>query len=145
LDFSGAMTIGTDPELHALKSAGARMADTLNAAIIANARTATGRWLAFALEDGSSDKVIYDTRLDAITHHQNKPGAMWFEQLRPAGYSADECAMTLQYARAMYSAGWRNDPAYPAPIMPVRREDAAKKQTQLNRHARRAAAAGPRR
>ena len=133
MDLAGAVSIGTDPELYALREAGARMADVLNAVVIANGIAATGRWLAFRLEDGTSDKVIYDTRADAV-RFQRAP--CWFEQLRPCGYSADECAMTLQYARALYAASWRPDD--PAPIMPVRREDAIAKRRQLNGRARRA-------
>jgi hypothetical protein len=134
VDLSGAAGIGTDPELYALREAGSRMADVLNAAVIANGIGATGRWMAFHLQDGTSDKVIYDARVHAIIH-QSQP--CHFEQLRPAGYSRDECAMTLQYARALHAAGIRPDPDYPAPVLPVRREDAIRKTRQLNTAARR--------
>jgi hypothetical protein len=134
LDFAGAATLGTDPELHALKSAGARMADVLNAAVIANGLAATGRWMAFALGDGSSDKIIYDTRADAIIHAKRP---CHFEQLRPRGFGDDECAMTLAYARSLHAAMGPASLDMPAPILPVRLEDRARKRRQLERHAQR--------
>lgn len=136
MDLAGAATLGTDPELHALKDAGARMCDVLNAAIIANGLAATGRWMAFRLDDGSSDKVIYDTRADAITHARQP---CHYEQLRPRGYGPDECAMTLAYARSLHLAMGPADLDMPAPIMPVRLEDRAAKRRQLARHAQRQA------
>lgn len=136
MDLAGALSLGTDPELHALKDAGARMADILNAAVIANGLAATGRWMAFALEDGSCDKVIYDNRADAISHSRRP---CHYEQLRPAGYGDDECAMTLAYARSLHSAMGPADLDTPAPIMPVRLEDRAAKRRQLARHAARRA------
>jgi hypothetical protein len=124
-----------DSELYALKEAGKRMADTLNLAIVAYNRAATGRWMAFRLADGTSDQVVYDSRDDAIAHQLHE-SLCWYEQLRPAGYSADECALTLAYARAMYAAGWRPLAGAPAPILPVRTEDARAKYRQLRAHRR---------
>jgi hypothetical protein len=136
LDLSGAVTIGTDPELYQLREAGRRMADVLNLAVIGNGIMCTGRWMAFSLDDGSSNKDIYDTRDDAM--RLARGGPKHFEQLRPTGYSADECALTLQYARAFASStGLAMDRAAPAPIMPVRAEDAQAKLRQLQRHATR--------
>lgn len=142
MDISGAVGLGTDPELYALKEAGRRAAGVLNDTVIDNGLAATGRWMAFRLDDGSSDKVIYDTRDDAI-RHQSQPAH--YEQLKPHGYGADEMAMTLHYARSMHAAGWRPETGDPAPILPVRREDAASKAGQMNRHARHTAAVAARR
>lgn len=127
--MAGAVSLGTDSELYALREAGRRMADQLNLAIVANGLAATGRWMAFHLEDGSGPGTIYDTRHAAAWDRRNDSRACWYEQLRPAGYSADECALTIQYARAMplLEAG------APAPILPVRSEDAARKVRQLKR------------
>jgi hypothetical protein len=136
LDFAGALLLGGDPELLELKDAGARMADVANAAVIANGLQATGRWLAFRLEDGRSDGVIYDTRPDAITHAK---APCHYEQLRPRGYGTDECAMTLAYARALHASMGAADLDMPAPILPVRLEDRAAKRRQLARHAQRRA------
>lgn len=136
MDFAGAATLGTDPELYALKECGKRMADVLNGQIAFGKVTNFGRWMAFDLEDGSSDGTVYDTRDDAIAHARHSTTSH-YEMLRPASYSADECALTLAYARALYESGWRPESGRPAPIMPVRREDAKAKIRQLHRHARR--------
>lgn len=134
MDFAGAETIGTDPELYALREAGARISDVLNQAIIDGGLKNIGRWHAFRLEDGTGDGTTYDTYADAVAH-QSRP--CLFEPLRPSSYSPDEAAMMLHYARAAYGAGWRNDPGYPAPIRPVRAEDAARKVHLMEARARR--------
>lgn len=136
MDVAGAAVIGRDSELYALKEAGKRMADILNLALICYGPEITGRWMAFSLADGRGDSVIYDTRDDAIAHQFHETLAH-YEQLRPKAWSADECAMTLHYARAAYDAGWRPSLDAPAPIMPVRLEDRASKLRLLRRHARR--------
>jgi hypothetical protein len=135
LDAVGAAVLtGPDSALYALREAGKRMADALTLAIIADP-AAVGRWMAFRLEDGRTDHVVYDTRPDAIRHQAHET-LCHYEQLRPSGFSADECALTLMYARAAYDAGWRPSADDPAPIRPVRLEDARRKFRQL-RQARR--------
>lgn len=129
----GAATLHKDSELYALKEAGKRMAGSLNLHIVAG--QCFGRWVAFKLEDGRSDGVIYDTRDDAIRHQLHET-LCWYEPIRPVSYSADECALILMYARAAYDAGWRNGRGDPAPIKPVRMEDFAGKALSLRRFAR---------
>jgi hypothetical protein len=136
LDIAGAVSIGTDAELYALKEAGKRMSEALNLRLIFDGPGVTGRWMAFALADGRSDNVLYDTRSDAIRHQFHETFAH-YEQMRPKSWSADECAMTLQYARAAYDAGWRPEPDAPAPIKPVRLEDQAQQLRRLRRNKRR--------
>jgi hypothetical protein len=136
LDIAGAVQISPDSELYALKEAGKRMADILNLRLIVDGPAVTGRWMAFALADGRGDSVLYDTRAEAIRHQFHETLAH-YEQMRPKSWSADECAMTLHYARAAYDAGWRPEPEAPAPIMPVRLEDKALKTRQLRRAKRR--------
>jgi hypothetical protein len=124
-DYAGAISLGTDPELNALKDAGKRMSDALNAQLVFNGLSGTFRWMAFKLDDGSSDGAVYDTRADAIKH-QKFETQCWYEQILPsgAGYSPDVCAMTIQYARVAYDAGFRPSIDAPTPIQPVRREHA---------------------
>lgn len=110
------------------KDAGQRMADALNAHVVFS-KGCFGRWMAIRLEDGSSDGTLYDTREDAIRHQRFEHQA-WYELVKPRSYSADECALTLMYARAAYDAGWRPADS-PAFIAPVRIEDRALKIRQL--------------
>ena len=125
MDLAGALSLGTDPELNALKDAGKRMSDALNAQLIFHGMSGVFRWMAFKLDDGSSDGTVYDTREDAIKH-QKFETQCWYEQILPsgAGYSPDVCAMTIQYARVAYDAGFRPSIDAPTPIQPVRRETA---------------------
>jgi hypothetical protein len=134
VNLQGAETIGTDPELYALKECGRRISDVLNQKLTDGGLTPVGRWLAFRLDDGSSDKVLYDTHAAAI-EHQTVP--CMYEPLRPTSYSADEAALMLHYARAAYEAGWRDDVTYPSPIRPVRTEDAGRKVQLMTERARR--------
>jgi hypothetical protein len=136
LGISGAAVISRDSELYALQEAGKRMADALNLQLIVNGIAVTGRWMAFALADGSSDNVLYDTRADAIRHQRHQTLAH-YEQMRPKSWSDGECAFSLHYARAAYDAGWRPEPEAPAPIMPVRNEDKASNLRQFRRAKRR--------
>jgi hypothetical protein len=136
LDLSGALLVGDDPELYALKEAGKRMAGILNAQVCFGKGLQFGRVMAFALADGSGDGTVYDTYHDAMAHQAHERECH-YEILRPASYSADECALTLAYARAFYDAGGRPDPQYPMPIAPVRLEDRTAKLRQMRRHARR--------
>jgi len=136
LDIAGAAEIGRDTELYALKEAGKRMSDILNLRLIVDGPAVTGKWMAFSLQDGRGDSVLYDTRPDAIRHQFHETLAH-YEQMRPKSWTPDECAMTLHFARAAYDAGWRPEPDAPAHIMPVRNEDKAAQLRQLRRNKRR--------
>lgn len=136
MDITGAAEISRDSELYALREAGKRMSDALNLRLAVDGIAVTGRWMAFSLADGKSDNVLYDTRDDAIRHQFHETLAH-YEQMRPKSWSVGECAMTLQYARAAYDAGWRPERQAPAPIMPVRLEDKAQKMRRLRRAKRR--------
>jgi len=132
LQVFGAAPVHKDSELYALKEAGKRMADALNLHIVAGV---TRGWVAVKLADGRADPTVYDTRDDAIRHQLHET-LCWYEPLRPRSFSADECALTIAYARAAYDRGWRNPAGAPAPIKPVRIEDFIGKARQLRRHAR---------
>jgi hypothetical protein len=132
LQVFGAAPVHKDSALYALKEAGKRMAGTLNLHLAAGV---TRGFAAFRLTDGTSDGTVYDCRADAIRHQLHET-LCWYESLRPRSFGADECALTLAYARAAYDAGWRNPADAPAPIKPVRLEDFVAKTRQLRRHAR---------
>lgn len=130
MDLAGAFLVGTDPELYAAREAGKRMADVLNAQVVFGKLAGFGRVMAFALADGASDGVVYDTFADAMRHQRHEQ-LCHYEVLRPTSYSADECALTLIYARAFHDRGGRYDVQYPQPIRPVRLEDFGHKLRQL--------------
>lgn len=62
-----AMTAEAGP--FGFSDAARRISDAVKQAIVDGHRN---RWLAFALDDGTSDGVVYDTKADAIRFHGNK-------------------------------------------------------------------------
>ncbi len=90
-----------------LRSAAQRMSDAVNIAVTLGPDSAPGRYMAFRLDDGSTDEVVYDTRNDAIRHTMNKPGAYCYVCLTPDGMSVRVCERFLTGHRAMHAAGRR--------------------------------------
>lgn len=66
------------------------------------------KWLAFKLEDGSSDGVLYDSKKDAVKHqfHEQLCAYVCFKNL-VAGSTPDEMTIFLQFTRNAYKAGFR--------------------------------------
>lgn len=67
-----------------------RMADNVNMHYAANelgAWDAVGKWIAYKLEDGSSDQVAYDTMADAVRHTDE----MTHQYVRLNGMRMDYC------------------------------------------------------
>lgn len=65
-----AATVNAGP--FGFSDAARRISDTMRQAILDGHRN---RWLAFALDDGTTERVppdVYDTKADAIRHHGNK-------------------------------------------------------------------------
>jgi len=66
------------------------------------------KWMAFALEDGRSDGVLYDTKLDAIRHVSNENYFCFF-CFRGAlgGSNPKDCQLFLDINRHAYNHGNR--------------------------------------
>lgn len=80
-----------------------------------------GKWAAFALADGSSDHVAYDTRSDAISHQHHNEDRYTFILIPPAGMTLGEGMQVLTFWRLMRDAGYRaTDPQL---AMPLTKED----------------------
>jgi len=95
-----------------------RAADSINLHIHANGHDAFGKWVAIRLSDGSSDGVLYDTRVDAIRHQLHERQCAYF-RIPPFGetISVAEAETFLNYNRSIYDAGYRMpDPEAPALI-----------------------------
>lgn len=110
----------------ALTDAGIRMSDTVN-----NVRmsqdwdTVKNGWMAFALEDGTSDGTVYDNRDDAIRFHRNKARKYFFLTLRQCihGLSQREATMILAMTRVQAERGrYHPETDRSDPIMPLTRE-----------------------
>lgn len=73
------------------------------------------KWVAIRLSDGSSDKVLYDTRADCVKH-QTHEQYCWYVAFRglAGGANPRECAIMLLFYREAYEAGFRGtDPDAP--------------------------------
>jgi hypothetical protein len=64
----------------------------------------TGKWFAVALEDGSSDKTVYDTKQEAITHQHHNEGYYFFIQIVPGQMNECDAELMLSGARKMRKA-----------------------------------------
>lgn len=119
-----------------IDDAGKRMSDIIN-----NIRTQfewddiKNGWLAFALEDGSGNGTIYDTKDDAIRHFQNAARKFFYLALRNCihGITAKEATLVLAMHRAQAERG-RYNPSVADNISPLTTEDYAAElvSTKLN-------------
>jgi hypothetical protein len=83
-----------------------------------------GRWAAFRLADGGTDRVIYDSRSDAVSH-QLSPEYCTFVLIPPDGMTTGQADRVLDYWRQLHDAGFRdNDPRDDIPSMPLTGPDA---------------------
>ncbi len=102
-----------------------RMADAVNIHMHAVGFAASGKWVACKLADGSSDGVLYDTKLQAITHQKMDEKYYAYVMIPPTGMSVAQAERYLGFVRQMYDAGMRvkesdGDRTY---LMPSRLED----------------------
>lgn len=90
-----------------------RVADEYNLHVCAGGSSAVGRWVAFALADGSSDHVLYDSKRDAVIHQHHNEQTMMFLQVRPQSLPVCDAEQLLNMHRRMYDAGVRlTDPEH---------------------------------
>jgi hypothetical protein len=80
-------------------------------------------WMAFALQDGSTDHVIYPSRKDAIAHVSDEY-RYFFVSLRscPVGMPERDAQLVLEMHREASDAGLGfTEPQAPQIIMPIAR------------------------
>lgn len=84
-----------------------RMCDIYNLHKIGAGYAAIGKWIAIRLIDGSSDNVLYDDKLAAVTHqHHNEQWYAFIKIVPPSMFVCDAEVM-LSVHRRMYDAGLR--------------------------------------
>lgn len=66
---------------------------------------AIGKWFAAALNDGSTDGVLYDSKRDAVIHQHHNEQFYTFLQITPANITICNAEVMLTVARRMYDAG----------------------------------------
>lgn len=102
-----------------------RMADAIGLAIIAEPVEVTAHgWMAFALEDGSTDRVVYPSKAVAIAHQENEFRYAYICLNKCMGAPpARDMQMWLDLHRHAYKNGGRlADPDEQEIMMPIGRE-----------------------
>ena len=84
-----------------------RLCDQYNLHRIAMGYDAIGKWIACALHDGTSDGVLYDSKLDAVSHQHHNEQWYTFVKIGPQSIKLCEAEVMLKIARAFYDKGMR--------------------------------------
>jgi hypothetical protein len=88
-----------------------RVHDAVNLHVLANDagwawENCVGKWMAFKLEDGSTDNVLYGTKRDAVRHQSDEFMCMYL-RLSGGGMNICEAEIMLRMHRKAYSTGFR--------------------------------------
>jgi hypothetical protein len=84
-----------------------RVYDTYHLHRTADRYGAVGKWFAAALNDGSTDGVLYDSRKAAILHQHHDEMYYTYVQVTHSNMTLCNAASLLTVARRMYDAGLR--------------------------------------
>lgn len=89
-----------------------RVADYYNLHYVAlGGWDAVGKWIACALNDGSSDGVLYDNRRDAVRHQHHNEDWFTFIKIVPHSMRVCEAEVMLKTARSLADKGLKmSDP-----------------------------------
>lgn len=84
-----------------------RLSDTYNLHRIGAGWKAVRRWIAVRLDDGTSDQVLYDTKLDAVTHQHHNEKFYAFIRIVPSSMTECDAEIMLRTHRTLYENGLR--------------------------------------
>lgn len=84
-----------------------RISDTYTLHRLADPYGNIGSWFAAALQDGTSDNTLYDSKPDAIRHQHHNENYYTFIQIVPAMMTPCEAEVMLKVARMIYAKGGR--------------------------------------
>ena len=84
-----------------------RTSDTYNLHRIALGLDAVGKWFAVSLAEGRGDDVLYDSKLDCVTHQKHNERYYTFIKIVPSGMKVCESEVMLTTARRLYDKGMR--------------------------------------
>lgn len=94
-----------------------RLTDGYMDALMVDRTGRKGKWMAFALSDGSTSGVVFDTYKEAKKFNQDRPCLVL--QLQPDGIRPKAAKAILEFHRGLWDAGLRlGDPDAPAAILP---------------------------
>lgn len=92
--------------LQRYSDAARRMSDAISLELSIDPDHAYGKYMAFKLRNGETDRVLYDTRTDAV-RHQRSMDPMCYVQIHPGGMLPQHCERFLAAHRQMYDDGYR--------------------------------------
>jgi len=95
------------PQTSEHSDAAKKVADTYNLHRVAQGYDAIGCWFAAALEDGSSDGTLYDSKPQAIKHQKNNEEYYTYIQIVPSSMTICDAEIMINVARRAYSNGMR--------------------------------------
>lgn len=84
-----------------------RMSDTYNLHRLAGGLASVGKWFAAKLEDGRTDNVLYDSKLDCVRHQGHNERYYTFIKIAPNSMNQCEGEVMLTTARKLYDKGMR--------------------------------------
>lgn len=84
-----------------------RLCDDFNLHRLGDPYGSVGKWMASALLDGSSDRVLYDSKLDAVTHQHHNEQWYTFVKIIPSSMNVCEAEVVMATARSLYDKGMR--------------------------------------
>jgi len=84
-----------------------RFADTYNLHKIGAGYDAIGKWIAVALSDGTSDDVLYDNKLAAVTHQKHNETYYAYTKIVPPSMKVCDAEVMLGTYRRLYDKGMR--------------------------------------
>ena len=107
-----------------------RISDGVNLHIAAIGWQAAGKIMAFALADGTSDGVLYDSYEAAVAHQHGNEQRFFYARVAPAGLPVCDAEGLLSTWRKLAAAGFRTD-AGRQPIPRLTIEDQARQMAAL--------------
>lgn len=98
-----------------------RLSDAANLHWAAAEWGSVGKFIAFDLNDGSTDGNLYDSRIDAVRHQSNEYNCGYIH-LHPLGMTPCEAEILLKTARQLSKAFPGGQHGNRTPIMRITRE-----------------------
>lgn len=89
------------------EDAARRLADTYNLHRMADVYGGLNKWFAASLQAGESDGVLYDSKLDCVTHQHHNEKYYTFIKIVPTTMKVCEAQVMLNTARRLYENGMR--------------------------------------
>lgn len=112
-----------------LSECGKRISDEINLRLLVEDWfDVKHKWMAFSLQEGRSDGVLYDSFQDAADHQRDERRALYvcFSGIGPSGANQHDCSKLLAFWREAYDAGGRfidKGNRYRMPIMTAAQND----------------------